>query len=263
MIRRQLLIGWIFLFSAIGVYPHSMQPTAVLRFSEVHLAPDALSLIYIVEPGSIPFQDMAKDIDQNEDRNFSEEDLNAFLDQIKDRYSKGQNVSLADETLDLNFHRGEVYEAVGHHSADTVRIELGYLADIPASVPRGATVSLSYEDTRLKGVPGWKQIKFFPEDGVRYSGHVPYGDYAMFDLSLEQELQFTPSTHQLNLQVHLPENPSRDSRELLAAKLDNSPLFNSGLVRIKEKSTTVYWILGGMVVIFALGLAAKQFGWVR
>ncbi|MGC9328377.1 MAG: hypothetical protein ACP5I1_12145 [Candidatus Hinthialibacter sp.] len=200
-----LLLGVIgILYAAIRAESHALDPESVDRHAEITLTGDRLVIIYELLLGINPTNRAVEKLDANLDKTISNEERDAYIAEIAPIYADLQTVQLGDTRLPLQFVQGDVYRTIGHNGINVLKIDLGYMCDLPADIPREATLAFHYHDANLEDRNGWKQIRFNPLNGVRYSGHIPYKDFGKFDYTIMETKGFAPKTDQISIETFLP-----------------------------------------------------------
>lgn len=249
-----LLIG-VCLFSAGRANAHALNPESIDRYADITLTPSRMVVVYEIIYGIAPTERLASSLDSNRDNKISDEERNAFVNTMAEKYAPKQAAQIGDSVLPLKFVKGDTYRTIGHNGINVLKVDLGYAAELPASILRETTQAFQYKDSNLENLPGWKQIKFSSRDGARYSGHIPYQDFGKFDYEIINTKGFIPATDSIQLEVWLPaSNPSSNA----------SP--DSGVVmperaEIDLVSTTlgldllyqVWLVLAGLGALIALG----------
>lgn len=248
---------WIFLFLSIGLYcvslaePHALNPESIDRYAEITLTPGRLVVIYEILLGIAPTARAASQLDANHDNVISDEERSGFVSKNAEMFGQKQIVQIGDSTLPLRFVQGDVYRTIGHNGINILKIDAGYVCDLPAGIPRETTLAFQYKDTYLENLPGWKQIHFSPRDGVRYSGHIPYGEFKKFDYEIIVTKGFIPASDFIDLEVWLPSSansspepavvlPEKDEVDLSVQALEISLLYK------------IWIILGGIGAVIAV-----------
>lgn len=231
------------------VFPHALHPESIDRCAELILTPSKLVLIYQVILGVNPTERASKRLDANNDGEITDLERNKFLKAFASEYAAKQTLQIDAQQMKLQYQLGDTYSTIGHNGINVLRVDIGYSTALPADLPRNETLPFSYSDKNLVDIPGWKQIRFTPRDGVRFEGHIPYEQYKPFDYEIINTKGFYPSTDNLNLTVNIPP-PIADS-EMVVSLPER--------VNILQEETTSLWetiVLSGVLLfVIAVGIA--------
>lgn len=257
---------WLFLASLLipaTALSHALHPDSIDRYADITLTPSHLVVVYQAVLGINPTEKASKRLDPDDDNEITEAERDAYLNTIAQEYAHKQLIMLGGQRLDLQFKGGDAYAIQGHNGIFAIKLDFGYVCELPADLPRNATVEFSYEDQALSKVVGWKQVQFHGQNGVAYAGHVPYRDYKPFDYEILNTKGFAPSTDSIHLQVMLPTAvqeaaPAFALPEKMLA-LDVGTGIQISQVQTKKKSSWLGPILGGIVVLFT---GAAVTGWL-
>ncbi|MBI1390975.1 MAG: hypothetical protein GC154_21300 [bacterium] len=224
----------------LSVFPHALNPDSIDRYVEITFAPDRIVLIYQLILGVNPTETAARRLDPDNDGEITDAERDAYLTAESRDFGVRQYLTLNGEQLELQYKTGDAYSGVGHNGISVIRLDLGYVAPIPADIPRGTTVEFYFKDFRLENVAGWKQIKTVDSGGTRYIGHVPYSEYQPFDWEILNEKGFYPSTDHLDGAVILPQAPVSSPPVEIVLPSQTAP---------KPQKPVTYWQYG--VLAFA------------
>jgi hypothetical protein len=243
------------LFVAARAESHSLNPESVDRHAEITLTPSRMAVIYEIIFGIAPTERFASVLDSNRDNQISDEERNVFVKKVSDKYAPNQIVQIGGAVLPLQFVKGDTYRTIGHNGINVLKVDLGYVSDLPAEIPRETTLTFQYKDANLEKVPGWKQIKFSPMDGVRFSGHIPYQDFGKFDYNIINTKGFIPATDSIQLEIWLPAsnsapNSARDSGVVMPERSEVDFVSQTlGLDLLYQ----VWMVLAGIGALIAFG----------
>ncbi len=254
-----LLVLSVLVFPRMG-NSHALNPESIDRYAEITLTPDRLVVIYEVILGISPTERMAQILDKNQDKNITEEERNSFIQYIEELHRVKQIVKIGEETLSLQFIQGDTYRTIGHNGINVLKIDLGFTCELPAGIPRNTTLSFQYRDAYLETFAGWKQIAFHAQDGVQFSGHIPYKEFLKFDYEIIAKRGFIPSTDAIQIEVNLPpqtRNPS-DLKITMPTKDEIDLVGQSSGIGLLLK---IWMILGGVAVL--LGIVYFGIRWMR
>ncbi len=241
-------------------WPHALDPESIDRHAEISLTPNRLVLIYELLLGINPTERAVNQLDADRDKNITGEERNAFVRKMAEEYGARQIVEIGGHRLSLPFVQGDTYRTIGHNGIDVIKIDLGFVCELPADLPRETTLSFQYRDASLETKTGWKQIAFLSLNGVRYSGHIPYRDFGKFDYDIIEKKGFIPATDSIRIEISLPTasiapaNPPLIMPEKKEIDFSDS---NSGL----DLLFTIWLWIGGIAILIVLlygGLRWKQ-----
>ncbi|MBN2329027.1 MAG: hypothetical protein JXR73_17940 [Candidatus Omnitrophica bacterium] len=237
--------------AALRAESHALDPESVDRHAEITLTGSRLVVIYELLLGINPTNRAVEKLDANQDKTISDEERDAYLKEIAPIYADMQTVQLGEMRLPLRFVQGDVYRTIGHNGINVLKIDLGYMCDLPAGIPREATLAFHYHDANLENRNGWKQIRFNPLNGVRYSGHIPYKDFGKFDYTIMETKGFAPKTDEISLEISLPASSEASSSP--AVVLPEKREIDVASIRSGVDLLVKIWLaLGGIGVILSL-----------
>ncbi|MGI6458347.1 MAG: hypothetical protein ACOX5R_22385 [bacterium] len=253
-----LIIGLAMLLP-VWSWGHALHPASIDRHADITLTPTKLVLVYEVVLGINATEKAARMLDPNNDGEITNEDREKFLQEVSAQHASAHDILLASQPLKLEYHMGDAYSTSGHNGIYAIKVDLGYVAEIPAAIPRGVTIPFSYYDKALTQVPGWKQVSFNPLDGVSYSGHIPYRGYTKFDYEILNTRGFAPSTDLIRLEVQIPERADIQAQPTLElpprmVAMDIMQGIAVSEEDVQSESGVLYLVASGFLIcIVALG----------
>ena len=227
------------------VLSHALHPESIDRYAEITVTPNRLVLIYQVILGINPTERASKALDPNNDGTITDEERNTYLQQISQEYIEGQKIYLGDVELKTTYQIGDVYSAYGHNGIRVIRIDIGFICDLPSDIPRETHLKFSYEDQTMKQRVGWKQIQLFTRNGVKYEGHIPYTEYKPFDYEILNTKGFSPATDSITGEILLPAN--ENNGEIAPIKL---PERSMEAVKVESSLDTVILVGVSFLLLF-------------
>jgi len=234
-------------------YAHALHPESIDRHAELTLTPSRLVLMYEVVLGINPTERATRRLDANNDGTISDEERTNFVQESARNYAGGQVVRLGDRDLSLQYQVGDIYATIGHNGINVLRLDIAYTCNLPADIPREASMPFLYKDNNFTKFPGWKQMQFFARDDVRFAGFVPYTEYKPFDYEIINQTGFFPSTESIELTVNLP---AKSVAENSPIRLPEKAVFISRNEMEKQLATN---LLIGVVIILVVGVLV--YGW--
>ncbi|HOL96427.1 MAG TPA: hypothetical protein PLH79_18935 [bacterium] len=236
--------------SGLPAFPHALHPESIDRYVEFTLTPTQLAIVYEIILGLNPTQRAARRMDPDNDGKITDAERDAFVRFSADQYAPKQTIRIGEWKLTPRFVTGDAYHTIGHNMMNVIKIDLGYLCPVPAEIPRGVTLPFFYEDGNWLKVPGWKQMNFFPRDGVAFTGHIPYQEFNPFDYMIIETKGFIPATNSLSLEVNLPSAPAGPGD--FTVSLPPKAQYDAGSSP-PGSWTAAVWLGGAFLVLVAMG----------
>mgnify|MGYP006271421455 CR=1 FL=1 len=251
-----LVWAWL-LFPALG-YGHALHPDSIDRHAQFTFTPSEMVLVYQLVLGINPTEEATRQLDPDDDGEISEADRDRFVRSQAAYYAQGQRILIDGQPIAPAFEMGDAYATVGHHGIHVIKIDLGYRAALPASIPRGASLTFSYEDTRLLSIPGWKQVNLEGLGGVRFDGHIPYREFRPFDYQIIAEYGFYPATDDFDGTLFFPQET-----QSLRASLTMPERVNLETPRPNSLLESIFLVAGSLFVVLCLAtIYAKWQQWI-
>lgn len=238
-------------------WPHALDPESIDRHAELSLTPNRLVLIYELLLGVSPTERAVRQLDADGNKNITGEERNAFVRKTAEEYGAWQIVEIGGRRLNLSFVEGDAYRTIGHNGINVLKIDLGFISELPADLPRETTLSFQYQDASLENKKGWKQIAFVSLNGVRFSGHLPYRDFGKFDYDIIEKKGFVPATDSIRIEISLPNATIAPVNPPWIMPEKNEIDISAGKTELRLLFTLWRWI-GGIAILTAL-----VFGWYR
>ncbi len=205
-IHKLLLLLFPLLLPTLNVCSHALHPDSIDRYAHITLTPDNLVIIYELLLGKNPTALAVRMLDADKDGTITDQERDEYVNTAAQKYANNQTLVIGQTKLELQFVQGDAYESYGHNGMSVIKIDIAYKCSIPADIPRQATVPLNYKDDSLLVIPGWKQVGFSTQGGVKYSGHIPYKDVTKFDFPAMADKGYFPATESINIEINLPQS---------------------------------------------------------
>ena len=74
-------------------------------------------------------------LDPNNDGEITNEDREKFLQEVSAQHASAHDILLASQPLKLEYHMGDAYSTSGHNGIYAIKVDLGYVVEIPAAIP--------------------------------------------------------------------------------------------------------------------------------
>jgi hypothetical protein len=242
---KLLLLLFPLLLPTLNACCHALHPDSIDRYAHITLTPNNLVIIYELLLGKNPTAWAMRKFDADKDGTITDQERDEYVSKAARKYADNQTLSIGQTELEFQFVQGDAYESYGHNGMSVVKIDIAYKFNLPADIPREATISLNYKDDNLLVVPGWKQVGFSTIGGVVYSGHIPYKDVEKFDFPAMELKGYFPATESIDIEINLPKSGVED----VAASIQMPE---------KKEQIRVYWdsdkkivmVIWGILVVF-------------
>lgn len=143
---------------------HPLGNFSIDHYSHLTVTPDALRVLYIIDMAEIPaFQELAR-LDADGNGQFSDSEVNAFVERKRGELVAGLIVALNGQMLTWRIESSD-YSPTGSGVLPTMRIVMHLIAELPQN--RCRRCAMRYEDLNFPERSGWKEIIVDGTEGVR------------------------------------------------------------------------------------------------
>ncbi len=192
--RRLLLSGLLtaallLLLPAQPASAHPLGNFTVNEYSRVEIGRDVLRVRYVVDMAEIPTVTERQRIDGDRDGQFSQSEVDAYLEQETRLLVDGLQLSVDGHPTELRLKGREISFPVGQAGLPTLRLVL----DLEASIGQAERWSVEYRHGNFRERLGWREIVAVPGPGaVLLDSTVPAEDSSNELRSYPPELLTSP-----------------------------------------------------------------------
>ncbi|MFH1540198.1 MAG: high-affinity nickel-transporter [bacterium] len=154
-----------FLAAPAPLLAHPMGSSSTNEFSAVRLEPGEIRVLYILDLAEIPSYPELKRIDENEDKNYSQDELQRYAGKVGGMLADALELTLDGKPLRLTLEKTTAQALPGLPGLMTVRTELELSAPLPRR--RFGRRLLHYRGGIYPERVGWKEIGVFESESYR------------------------------------------------------------------------------------------------
>lgn len=168
---------------AVNASAHPLGNFTINHFAHLEVGSDRIKIHYVVDMAEIPTFQELQVLDKDGDGQYSNVELNAYLEQVTRRYADGIAVSVDGSRIPLEMGAKTIAIPRGQSGLSTLRVE----CDLSGTVNRAANHRLKFDDSNNGNRIGWREIVVTPTPGVYIFNSSAYGT------GLSDELRSYPS----------------------------------------------------------------------
>ncbi|MCI0489776.1 MAG: sulfite exporter TauE/SafE family protein [Blastocatellia bacterium] len=178
-----ILAAVIFIFALAGVsFAHPLGNFTTNHFVRIRVAPELVSLRFVVDMAEIPAVRELQIIDTDGDGRPSDEELTVYANHAASAFAEGLLLEIDGKPARLQLVSSYISLPPGAGGLQTLRIE----CDLEVAVIPAATHRLRFEDTNHRDRAGWREMVVTPASGITVFNSSVFGN------SITDELKSYP-----------------------------------------------------------------------
>jgi len=234
---------------------HPLGNFTINRYSRIELAPQQITLRYVLDMAEIPAFQERQEIDANGDGDLSAAEQDAYARAKAGDLAENGRVSIGGEALPLRVAASDLSFPPGVGGLDTLRFVIDYTATLPEGWQREVQ-QVEYRDDNYDGRAGWREVVVRSLDGVRITqSTAPAQDvtnelraYPSSGLSNPLDVTAASFSFAPGAGTTIPATSASTATSGPAERANNG--FTT---LITNEELSVPFILGAMVIAFAFG----------
>jgi len=243
---------FVFAFSATA---HPLGNFTVNHYSRIEVEKSQVKLRAVLDLAEIPTFQEANKIDTNKDGTLSDDELNAYAENLTPNFIANLQLSVDGSQIPLRSVKQNISLPIGDGNLPTLRVEWDLIGDL-SNLDANAVHQLKFENKNNAGRIGWNEIVAERVSGISVFNSTAFGS------GITNELKAYPSE---NLNAPLAERTAEFSFTSAVLAADVKPLQNrdghlstpvekdkfAELIAVPEITPTI--ILFGLLLAFGFG----------
>ena len=254
MWNKILLIFLVLSVFAISAIAHPLGNFSVNNLSRLELEKDQIKLKCFLNMAEVPTFQTSQEIDTNGDKELSEAELNAYLEQVTPQYIENLKLFLNDKPLKIQLKSKEISIPLGDGNLPILKANWEFTASF--SEETGDKIHrLRFENKNFNERVGWNEIVINRTSGINVFNSTAFGSALSDELETypEDMLASPLDEREAEFSFTTADIPA-DAKELQNRNgTVSSPVEKDPLAALISEEVTPFIILMGLLIAFGLG----------